>query len=145
MRAAAFAVILLAASCERGPQSEANLPAAPGTTPAVSTGDLPQGTPPGSVTPCTVLPPEEAVRVKANLASVGAAGGWTIHAGPALVCSEPGPEGAVGCELAPGGTAIASQGDKTYGFRNDTAAPLSISVNTEGMSCGPLKTPPSPS
>ena len=145
MRVAAIAVVLLAASCERGPQSETNLPAAPGTTPAVSTGDLPQPTPPGNVTPCTILPPEEAATLKSTLSSMGSAGGWTIHGTTALVCSEPGLEGAVGCELAPGGAAVASQADKTYGFRNDTAAPLSITVNSEGMSCGPLKTPPSPS
>ncbi len=144
MRIAAVAILLLAVSCERGPQAEANLPTAPGTAPAVSTGDLPQPTPPGSVTPCTILPPEAASTARGNLPSVGGAAGWTIN-GASVVCSEPGVEGAVECELAPGGVAIASQGDKTYGFRNDTTAPLSITVNTEGMSCGPLKTPPSPS
>jgi hypothetical protein len=144
MRAAAFALVLLAASCERGPQSEANLPQAPGTTPPTSTGDLPQPTPPGSVTPCTILPPETASAARASLPSIGSAAGWTIN-GVSLACGEPGLEGAVECELAPGGTAIASQADKTYGFRNDTAAPLSITVNSEGMSCGPLKTPASPS
>jgi hypothetical protein len=141
MRAAAIAVVFLAVACERGPQSEANLPAAPGTT---STGDLPQNTPPDSVTPCTIIPPETANTAKASLPSVGSAAGWAIN-GSSLVCSEPGPEGAVECELAPGGAAIATQADKVYGFRNDTAGPLSITVNTEGMSCGPLKTPPSPS
>jgi hypothetical protein len=141
MRLAAIAIIFLAVACERGAQGEANLPPAPGPT---SPGDLPPDTPPATVTPCTILPPEAANAARASLPSVGSAAGWTIN-GASLVCSEPGLEGAVDCELASGGTAVATQADTVFGFRNDTAAPLSITVDTEGMSCGPLKTPPSPS
>ncbi len=141
MRTAIIALALCTTAC--GPQDEANLPQAPGSAPT-STGDLPKDTPPGSVTPCTILPPETANSAKAGLPSVGSVSGWAIN-GISLVCAEPGLEGAVECELAAGGTAVATQGEKVYGFRNDTAAPLSITVNSEGMSCGPLKAPPNPS
>jgi hypothetical protein len=145
MRAAAVILFALVAACERGPQSEANLPKAPGAaTPPTSTGDLPQPTPPANVTSCTVIPPEAATAAKISLPAVGSAAGWTIN-GSSLVCSEPGVEGAVECELAAGGIVVASQADQVYGFRNDTGAPLSITVNTQGMSCGPIGAPPSPS
>jgi hypothetical protein len=145
MRAAIIAFVLAAVACERGPQTEANLPQAPGTAPPpTSTGDLPQPTPPGSVTPCTILPPETAASMMTSLPAVVTASGWTVN-GSSLACAMPNAEGAVECELAAGGTAVATQANKTYGFRNDTAAPLSVSINSEGMSCGPLKTPPSPS
>lgn len=144
MRATLIALLLVAGACERGAQSEANLPQAPGAAPTTSTGDLPQPTPPGSVTPCTIIPPETAAGVLTSLPAVINAAGWTVH-GSSMVCATPNAEGAVECELAAGGTAVATQRNMTYGFRNDTAAPLSITINSEGMSCGPLKTPPSPS
>jgi hypothetical protein len=133
-----FAACLLLAACGPGPQDEANLPGAPGTT---VTGDVPQPTPPGSVTPCTILAPEASTAAQTALPSAGSAAGWTINGDTRLVCSEPGLGGAVGCELAPGGAVVASKADKAYGFKNDTASPLSISVNTEGMTCGPLQAP----
>lgn len=135
-----LAACLLLAACGPGPQDEANLPAAPGST-ATATGELPQPTPAGSVTPCTILAPEASTTAQAALPSAGSAAGWTINGDAGLACSEPGLEGAVGCELAPGGAVVASKADKAYGFKNDTAAPLSISVNTEGMTCGPLEAP----
>jgi len=141
MRAAAVAFLFLAASCERAPLDEANLPDTPGTA---SSTDLPPATPPDGATPCTALPPEAAADANTKLPSVGSAAGWTIRDEAALVCSEPGPEGAVGCELAAGGTAVASKADKIHGFRNDTTAPVSILVSAEGMTCGPLAIAPSP-
>jgi hypothetical protein len=90
--------------------------------------------------PCTAFDPEISAS-QDTFPSVGSAAGWSINGNAGLACSEPGAEGAVGCELAPGGSVIASKGEAAYGFRNDTAAPLSISVNTEGMTCDPLKIP----
>ncbi|HEX5007939.1 MAG TPA: hypothetical protein VFV70_12550 [Hyphomonadaceae bacterium] len=144
MRAAIFALVLFVAACERTAEGAIDHPEPPDAALTSSTEGPPEKTPPDRVTPCTTLPPEMAAGVMTSLPAVVDALGWTVH-GSALTCAMPDAEGAVACMLAAGGTAVATQANKTYGFRNDTAAPVSITVGSEGMSCGPLKSLPSPS
>jgi hypothetical protein len=148
MRLATLTLCLFAVSC--GPQDEANLPAAPGTTasPDASAPAPAEVAPlPGTaaVSFCTTLDAVAAAQAQRSLPGAGRAAGWAVNGDNKLVCSEPGPDGVVGCELAPGGSAVISNDADIRGYRNDRASPLAIRIDQAGLGCTDLEIPPSPS